>query len=269
MPPMASASAIKSATRVFEVLELFRRDRRELSAAEVGRELGYPKSSTNALLKCMVSLGYLVADRRSMCYFPALSITQLGDWIPSHVLASGEALNVIEDIHAATKETVTLTVQNDLTCRFMRVVPGTFPISLRLTEGLVAPLFGTAVGIAIVSQIGDDDIASLVERHNERARRRPERVELSRVMKDVASMRERGYVVVYDALFPDTGAVAAPFPSESNAFPMAIGVGGLRDRIRRNEAAIVRAIRGSLVRYAARSGQAPRPRRRRADAASG
>lgn len=123
-------------------------------------------------------------------------------------------------------------------------------------------MFATAVGIAIVSQLGDDNIASLVERHNERARRRSERVELSRVMKDVVSTRDRGFIVVYDALFPDTGAIAAPFPSEANAFPMAIGVGGLRERIRRNEAAIVRAIRGSLVRYAARSGQVPRAGRR-------
>lgn len=257
---MTSASVVKSAGRVFEVLEMFRRAQRELSAAEIGQVLGYPKSSTNALLKSLVALGYLLVDRRSLLYFPSQSVTQLGDWIPSQVLVSGDALNVLEEVHAVTKETVTLTVQKDLACRFLRVVPGAFPIALRLTEGFVAPLFASAVGMAIVAQLTDDDIASLVERTNRRTRRRSKRVDLTKIMTGVLTTRAQGYVVVYDALFPDTGAIAAPFPSEANAFPMAIGVGGLRERIRRNEPAIVRAIRTSVARFRGRE----RPKRARA-----
>lgn len=256
---MTNASVVKSAGRVFEVLEMFRREQRELSAAEIGQVLGYPKSSTNALLKSLVVLGYLLVDRRTLLYFPSQSLTQLGDWIPSRVLVSGDAVNILEEVHAVTKETVTLTVQQDLACRFLRVVPGAFPISLRLTEGFVAPLFASAVGTAIASQLHDDDIASLVERTNRRTRRRSERVDLSKVMKGVLTTRDQGYVVVYDALFPDTGAIAAPFPSEANAFPMAIGVGGLRERIRRNEVAIVRTIRTSLAQTSGRE----RPQRSR------
>ncbi|MCB1624458.1 MAG: helix-turn-helix domain-containing protein [Pseudomonadales bacterium] len=238
---------VKSAERVFEVLELFRRERKELSGAQIGNALHYPKSSTNVLMKSLVKLGYFVIDPATLRYFPSLSVTQLGDWIPSSVLAGVDARGVLASVHAATRETVTLSVQNDLHCRFIRVIPGTFPISLRLTEGFVAPLFTTAVGTAIVSQLADDEVAELVKRANQRADRGGERLELATVLRTATEVRHRGYALFYDSLFPDTGAIGVPFPAQTKSFPMAIGVGGLRHRIRRNASAIFRAVQTGLA----------------------
>lgn len=256
----ASSPVVKSAGRVFEVLELFRRTHRQLSATEIGAALGYPKSSTNALLKSLVALGYLVFDPRTLRYFPSLSVAQLGEWIPSVVFASGEVMDVLSAVHAATQETVTLSVQADLQCRFLRVLQGTFPISLRMTEGYLIPLLTTAVGWAVLSHLPDDEISRLVARGNARVRRKGERHDEASVLKTVRNVRQRGYAVAYDALFPDTGAIAVPILSDVEGFPMAIGVGGLCERMRRNEASIHRAIRASIARYLGRralSGQHP------------
>jgi len=244
-----TGSVVKSAGRVLEVLELFRRERRQLSAAEIGQRLGYPKSSANALLKSLVSLGYLVLNVRTLRYFPSLNVTTLGDWIPSVALATGDAFEILAEVHVATQETVTLSVQSDLCVSFLKVIPGTFPISLRMKEGLTASLFSSAVGTAILSCMPDEEIANLVARANARTRRKTGQVDAPIVMQNVCAARKAGFAVFYDAVFPDTGAVAVPFPSPIEDFPMAIGVGGLRDRIRRNEAAIHRAIRISLARH--------------------
>jgi DNA-binding IclR family transcriptional regulator len=248
-----SNGVVKSAGRAFEVLELFRRGRLQLSAAEIGQALGYPKSSTNALLKSLVSLGYLALNPRTLRYFPSLAVTRLGDWIPSVLLASGDAFAIISEVHDATQETVTLTTQNDLSVTFLKVIPGTFPISLRMIEGFVAPLFTTAVGTAILSQLPDTEIAEMVARANSRARRRIERVDLDYVMQNVRHAQQKGFAVLYDAVFPDTGAIAVPFPSPVEGFPMAIGVGGLRDRMRRNEKSIYRTMHESMVRHLGRN----------------
>lgn len=247
-----AASVVKSAGRTFEVLELFARERRQLSAAEIGQALGYPKSSANALLKSLVSLGYLVLNARTLRYFPSLSVTRLGDWIPSVVLAAGDAFEIMAEVHPATQETVTLSMQTDLSVSFLKVIPGTFPISLRMKEGLMAPLFGSAVGTAILSRLSDEEIENLIARAKSRARRRAEQVDAVTVMRNVSEARRKGFTVFYDAVFPDTGAIAVPFPSPVVGFPMAIGVGGLRERIRRNEIAIHRAIRASLARHLGR-----------------
>ncbi|MCC7448646.1 MAG: helix-turn-helix domain-containing protein [Anaerolineae bacterium] len=249
----SDSSVVKSAARAFEVLELFRTVRRQLTASEVGQALVYPKSSTNALMKSLVALGYLVVDRRTLRYFPSLSVTQLGDWVPSMLLASGNAIDILNDVHSATQETVTLTVQNDLHCRFLRVIPGTFPITLHISDGSLAPLFTTAVGISIAMQLPDEEINQLLERTNIRAKRRGDRLDPAKVAHEVREARQRGYTTVYEALLHDTGAVAAPLPSDVKGFPMAIGVGGLSDRIRRNEQSISKSIRSAIARGLGRS----------------
>jgi DNA-binding IclR family transcriptional regulator len=245
----ATSSVVKSAGRAFEVLELFRAERRQLSAAEIGQALGYPKSSTNALLKSLVSLGYLVLDHRSRRYFPSVSVARLGDRVPAALLGSGRAFAALSEVHAATQETVTLTVQSDLSVNFLKVIPGTFPISLSMTEGFIAPLFGTAVGTAILSQLSDAEILALAERANARTRRRAAKVDPQQGLRVVRDAKERGFVVLYEAVFPDTGAIAVPFPSEIDGLPMAIGVGGLSERIRRNERSILRALRAAASRH--------------------
>lgn len=243
---MTSDAVIKSAGRVFDVLELFRRERRALTGAQICQYLGYPKSSANVLLKSLVRLGYVVIDPETKCYFPSLSVTQLGDWIPSNVWATADAQDVLAHVHAATGETVTLSVQNDMDCRFIQVIPGTFPISLRLTAGFVAPMFTTAVGSAIAAQLSDEDLEALVTRVNHRTGARAERVDLARVLQTSHDIRRRGYALFYDSLFPDTGAIGVPFPTAAKSIPMAIGVGGLRHRIRRTAGAIYRAIQSSM-----------------------
>ena len=55
---MADA-AIKSARRVFEIMEFFDHERRPLGLKTICDTLGYPVSSGAAMLKSLVTLGYL------------------------------------------------------------------------------------------------------------------------------------------------------------------------------------------------------------------
>lgn len=248
----ASRGVVKSAARALDVLELFRRKRRALSAAEIGNALGYPKSSSNALLKSLTSQGYLVLNARTMHYFPSLNVARLGDWIPRAMLLSSKVLDIMEDVHAVTQETVTLSVSSDVAVMFLKVIPGTFPLSLQMREGFVTPLFTTAVGMAILSQMSDADVDDLVQRANLRSRRREDRVDAEALRQSILETRERGYAVRYDAVIPDTGAIGVPFPSDVDGFPMAIGIAGLASRIRRNERAIYRNVRACLARHVPR-----------------
>lgn len=233
---------VKSVGRVLAVLELFEQRRVAMTATDICEALGYPNSSADALLKSMVSLGYLSLDTQSRAYFPSLRVTRLGEWIPGH-LFTGDTMELLETLHEATGETVTLSTQNDLHMQFIRVLPGTFPISLRITEGYVGPLFGSAVGTAFLSQLNDKQISRLLQR----AKRTPgsvsQKIRLSDVMKEVELARKRGYSVGYDRILQDTGAVAMPLHQHQN---FVVGVGGLSPRIHRSEASIIRNMRRAI-----------------------
>lgn len=244
--PMA---VVKSVGRVIEVFELMRDTRRPLTGTEIGRTLDYPKSSTNAILKSLVALGYLSLDQEGLTYFPTLRLTQLGDWVPAALLGSGEAANLVGELHEATGETVTLSMQNDLSIELLRLIPGKFPISLRVREGFMAPLFGTGIGSALLSTMPDDRVEALAERFNAQARRRRDRVDISAVMQEVRQVRSQGYAAAYDRLMDDTGAVAMPLPKSLEGRQLIVAVAGLGDRIRRNETMIVRTMRRAIGRY--------------------
>ena len=59
---------VKSASRTFAVLELFRDERRPLRLSEIYTALGYPQSSSTNLLKGMVIEGYLNYNRNTRTY---------------------------------------------------------------------------------------------------------------------------------------------------------------------------------------------------------
>ena len=233
---------VKSVGRVIAVLELFEAKREALTGAQIASELGYPSSSTNAVLKSLVKLGYLSWNTLTRRYFPTLSVSNLGEWILDDLLAN-ETLEILEALHAATGETVTLSTQNDLNMQFIRVIPGTFPISLSVREGYLGPLFGSAIGTACLSRLNDNQISRLHERGKRSPGSASSKFQLTDVMAEVETARERGFAVGYDRILQDTGAVAIPLPNQPE---FVVGVGGLSPRIHRSEEAIVEAMHKAI-----------------------
>lgn len=233
-----SNDVVKSVGRVLEVLDLFRNERRALNATDISAQLAYPKSSCNALLKSMVSLGYMSIDSRNMKYFPTMRVTNLGDWLPAELFGE-ERMTLLEELHAETSETVTLSVRNGFHMQFVSVIPGTFPITLALEEGFKAPLLGTAVGIALLSTYSKDRINSLFARVPESSISVAHGMTLESVKDEILQAQKTGYALAYDRILPDSGAIAMPVPMAHESNVTVIGVGGLSSRIRGAERQII------------------------------
>ena len=162
---MAIDSVVKSAGRTLRVLELFAAERTPLGAAEISRRLAWPKSSTNVLLRSLASLGYLTVDPGSIEYFPSPKVAaSLGEWIPDTLVTGDDIPRRLEELNDRTGETVTLSMQNGFDMQFVTVLPGTFPISLNVNERIPAPIFSTAIGIALLATEPDDTIRRLAQR---------------------------------------------------------------------------------------------------------
>ena len=233
-----SNDVVKSVGRVLEVLEFFGEEKRALNATDIGARFGYPKSSCNALLKSLVSLGYLTVDTRTTHYFPTLRVAKLGDWLPAALF--GEVrMNVLEELHAETGETVTLSIRNGFSMQFVSVLPGTFPITLAIEEGFMFSLFGTAVGTALLSTYPDARLKDLFARAEKAGVSRAKNLPLADILKNVRKARRKGYAVGYDRILPDTAAIAMPLPGAHEGGALVIGVGGLSPRIRQAEKDII------------------------------
>jgi DNA-binding IclR family transcriptional regulator len=237
---------VKSVGRVFEVLELFDREKGALNATEVERVLAYPQSSTLALLKSMVALGYLSFDRIERTYLPTLRVTMLGGWLEQAL--GGEVMldALMKDIGERTGETVTLSCQNDLEMQFMTIRPGKNPLTLNMQSGEIAPLFRSIVGLVGLSTKADRDIRTLIDRVNRITRVPSQRVDAAIVMAEIAEIRARGYGVGYSRYIPSVGAIAWPLPVKVGWRAIVLSVAGPVEAIRAAESDIVQSVNAIL-----------------------
>lgn len=237
-------NVVKSAERVLSVLELFRRKQTPLTASEICNALSYPKSSGDALLKTLVSLGYVALNLQTMRYFPSLRVTKLGDWLPSMVLSDGETLEVLEELHRLTGETITLSMPSGLSMVFLVVIQGTYPISLTIRENVAVPIFSTAVGFAQLATNSDENIEKLTRRANRGANR--QQVDFGQLMVEIEVTRDAGYAKAYDRVIADTGAIAMALPVSQLDQALVVAVGGLSERIKASESKITDIMRRLL-----------------------
>jgi DNA-binding IclR family transcriptional regulator len=176
-------------------------------------------------------------------------VTKLGDWLPELFGASSDALQILDHIHKSLGETVTLSMPNGIHMQLITVITGTFPISLSFQQGAKLPLFTTGIGIAQLATRNDEEIAKAVKRANRRATSAQHRVNLDELMIDVEATRTKGYFEAYNRVVPDTGAIAMALPGVSSESALVVAVGGLSDRIKKNEAKIIKEMRQAIRHY--------------------
>ncbi len=237
-----------------EILELFSSMKVPLTGMDISRRLDYPKSSTNAILKSLVALGYLTIDLDTLKYFPSFRVAYLSDWVSHALIDKREVDNLLEQLHETTGETVTLSMRNGSNMQFVKVLPGKFPISLIIARGFLAPIFGTSVGAAYLSTLSNPAINDLYRRYKGLDEGRAvDEQDQARMRREVASVRQLGYANFYNRVLPDTGAIAMPLHDEHIENNLIIAVGGLATRIRKMETEIVKLIKSVVGGYRKRA----------------
>ena len=244
-------SVIKTARRVFEILEYFGEVRKPLSVRDIAEHFDYPLSSTSVLVKSMATLGYLSYDSRIRAYAPTILVAMLGDWIYESSFSSTEILGLMRSLSDGTRETVILAVQNDIQAQYVQVIQSQLPIQFYVSPGTRRPLCASGTGWALLAPQLDGTIARIHQRTALRLGRGglPQNMALEDVMVQVRKVRTHGYVYSRGTNTPGVGVIAMPLPASPNGARLVIGVGGLLERLDKREAAIARLMKESIAHY--------------------
>jgi len=238
-----SAGTVKSARRVFEVLELFGRERRPLSLKQVCAAFGYAPSSGAALLKSLVMLGYLDYDRRTRSYFPTMRLAQLGAWVESALFGDGRVLKLMLRLHRETGETVMLATQSDLSAQYMHAVGGAE--TMAVPAGTLRPLAISGMGWLLLSRHSEHEIEKLARRIDVATGRRVDRAALKR---NITAVRRDGFVFSRHTVRRGTGIIAMLLPDEVHGRVFAIGLAGAVARLEEKQAAILASLQRGMKR---------------------
>ncbi len=241
-------SVVKSVGRVFEVLELFEAERIALSATAVARTLKYPASSTVALLKSMVQLGYLTYDHVERSYFPTVRVPLISAWIEHGFFTDGHLFQLIDEINTTTDESAYLSWQSDLEMQYVRLRAGSQDQEPAGKAGTRVPLFGSISGLLALSQKRDVEIVKLVERINQLRRKSEPQVDLAAAMEQIRRFRQQGYGFGVEG---GIGTLAWVLRQKGSTRAVIVSVLGPAERIKAKEKTVVQAVRTAIQRAGA------------------
>jgi len=226
---------VKSAERVFRILEHFSRTRKPARLSDVAASLDVPISSASALLKSMVSLGYLDYDEQERSYLPAVRLVHLGSWISFNSYEQEVVLEEMWRVREIVQESVVLAAINDIYIEYVESLHGSE--SIRIKRGTRRLLVQNGIGWQFLSQMEPHQASSIYKQTINSGELNKDEFPEEDFNRRVADQRGKDFSFVHarELLRPTAhwGAamIATPIPSPPGHRKLAIGVHGLSDRL--------------------------------------
>ena len=226
-----SDATIKSARRVFEVLEYFDAVRAPLSLKQICDHYGYPPSSGAAMLKSLVMLGYLEYDKRRRTYLPTMRIAALGGWVVTDLFGGMNIIGLMETLRDETRETVILAAQSDLHAQYVHVIYSREPLNYSVAPGTLRPLARSGFGRLLLSGHTDHSIRSIVRRIDAARDTGENKIDVDDLLNSINVIRRSGYAISHNLVTQGVGIIGVLLPETPFRRIFAIGLGGPSERI--------------------------------------
>jgi len=240
---------VKSAARVLDILHFFKVNRRPGRCKEIAAALAIPASSTNELLKTLVSTGYLLFDDRQKEYFPSPMVYTLGSWWYRLSSAAPLSMRVLEEIVETTGESATLSIRNRWSMQIVAAIRGRHDDAFDAMEGEMNSLVGSAAGIAMLATRKPDEVAKLVRRSFGFGCTETQDGAGSRTtLEAVDRCRRFGFFARNCLANPARRELARALPRQAGEQPMVICIEGQAEEIHRKEPEFLKAIRSAVER---------------------
>jgi len=240
-------SVIKTAGRVFQVLEYLGEVRRPVTVREISERLGYPLSSAQVLLKSIATLGYLSYDSSLRAYLATPRLAFVGDWVMDSMFQGAQLFKVLGDIARETGFTAILAVENDIHAQYVHVISGSNAIQFNVQPGSRRLLCMSGTGWALLAAASDDHVSRTIHRSNLRLDPGGQTVDAEFVTARVQESRERGYAFSRSVVTEGIGIIALGSVSSVSGARFAVGVGGLVDQLERAVNMVVPVMRERLL----------------------
>lgn len=243
------STVIKTAGRMFEVLEYFREVRRPLSIREIAEHFEYPLSSTSVLMRSFATLGYLSYDQKKRAYFPTLRLATLGEWVYEWV-ASGNLLpQLVRELADRTDETAVIAVQNDIFSQYVEVVPGRHSIQVYFPPGTRRLMCVSGTGWSLLAGQNQEAVRKVVHRTNLKLGKSDTKVDYDTLQHRLDEVRSNGYAFSKGIVTAGAGVIAMALPQPELGAPLSIGVAGLLERLEPQQDHIVKTLRSIVDKH--------------------
>lgn len=200
--------AVRAVVRVMDILDLLQHSPNGRSLLEVSEAAGLPRSSTYRYLSTLETRGYVQRDGASGPYRFGLA------FLPSHgrhleVLAA-RARPVMEELRDRLGETINLGVLDGNRVVYLEILESNKAVRLAARRGDRDPLHSTALGKAIASRIGRDEVVAILAAEGMPKRTSKTITYEARYLSELDKIRAQGFALDLGENEEDGRCVAVP-----------------------------------------------------------
>jgi DNA-binding IclR family transcriptional regulator len=188
------------------VLQAFHGDG-PMSLSDLGKRTGLSRSTVHRLVTDLTELGWV--ERTGNRYQLGMSLFELGELVPAKHRLRTVGLPYMQDLFAATGETVHLAVREGVDAVYVEKLHGHRPLRLPSRTGGRAPLTCTAVGKALLAHESNDVLQDILGRPLRQWTSRSI-TEPALLLKQLADVRRTGLAWERGESVPGGACLAAP-----------------------------------------------------------
>jgi IclR family KDG regulon transcriptional repressor len=221
---------VPAVTRAFDILELFLDRDTALTAPDIVRALGLPRTTVHELVATLVARGYLVADR-SGGYRLGVRLYQLGSRYAEQLDLAAEGQQVARSVAEKCQETVHIAILEDTDVIYIAKVDSTQAVRLVSAAGRRLPAHCTAVGKMLLASLPEHELRSRIPDRTLLPAMTANTITDTETLHTVlADTRTRGTAVEESESNADASCVAAPVRDRTGQVvaALSISVPGIR-----------------------------------------
>ena len=218
-----SGGLVQSVDRALSILEVLARDG-EAGVTEIAADLGVHKSTAFRLLATLEAHRLVEQDGERGRYRLGVGNLRLAGATTARLDLVQEARPVCRQLASDTGETVNITVRAETSALYLDQVAGSSALQSHNWVGQHIPLHATSNGKVLLSELEDAQLKKAVR---ELPRYTDQTVTtMSKLVAELAHVREQGYALAVDELETGLTAVAAPIRNAHGDVIASISVSG-------------------------------------------
>ncbi len=207
---------VRAAARAIAILSAFELANKPLSLNEISEISGVARSAAQRMVHTLQALGMIVRDEEDRGYLPGKRLLTMAYSALRLNPVLQRAAPVMLELRRRTRERVDMSLWDETRLIYALRMPSKHEIFTATLTGNTVPVYCTAGGIAVLSRLGDDEIAAIFHASDLRPFTTETYTTLDEVMAAVNAARERGHAIVTGQLLRHEIAMGAAVTDGEN-----------------------------------------------------
>lgn len=186
---------VQSVDRALSIIEVLSDFENGLGITEISEKVELSKSTVYRLLSTLIYKGYVKQNQSDSMYSLTLKLFELGNKKVENMNLTTVALPYLEELMKKTNEVVHLVVRDGIEMVYISKVEPKKTIRMYSRIGKRIPMYCTAVGKAMMSQMTEKEIETIWEKSNIKKLTDKTIININDIKKDLKEIREKGYAI--------------------------------------------------------------------------